>query len=160
MKTITLILLLLVSVFGFSQVHDPVKWETSVTRISPDTAEVTVNATIENGWHIYSQSQTIENGPVATSFSFKPDKSFTLAGAAKEGTPITKKEPAFDNMNVSYFEKSASFVQKIVTAKGKSFQLDIEFCQDYNLLRLIGYKSKKQKSRWKRKKLLKQELYS
>lgn len=126
MKTILTSILFLFSVFVFPQVHDPVKWETSVVRISPDTAEVTVNATIEDRWHIYSQSQTVENGPVATSFSFKPDKSYTLAGATKEGQPITKKEPAFDNMNVLYFEKSASFVQKIATQNGNRFKLEVE----------------------------------
>lgn len=126
MKAILTSIIFLFSVFAFTQVHDPVKWETSVVRISPDTAEVTVNATIENGWHIYSQTQTIKNGPVATSFSFKPEKSYTLAGATKEGTPISKREPAFDNMNVSYFEKSAFFVQKIVTPNRNSFKLDVE----------------------------------
>lgn len=126
MKTVLTSIIILYSVFAYSQVHDPVKWETSVTRLASDTAVVSLNASIEDGWHIYSQSQTIKNGPIATSFSFKPDESYILIGNTREGKPIIKPEPAYGNMNVSYFEKSASFVQKIVTTNGKSFNLDVE----------------------------------
>ncbi len=126
MKALITSIALLISVYTFSQVQDPVKWNTTVTNISPDTALITITASIEEHWHIYSQTQNIKNGPVATSFKFIPDNSFEIAGKVKEGQPIEEKEAAYDNMLVSYFEKIASFEQKIAIKEKENFKLNFE----------------------------------
>ena len=126
MKALITSIALLISVYTFSQVQDPVKWNTIVTNISPDTALITITASIEEHWHIYSQTQNIKNGPVATSFKFIPDNSFEIAGKVKEGQPIEEKEAAYDNMLVSYFEKNASFEQKIAIREKENFKLNFE----------------------------------
>ncbi|HAM10863.1 MAG: hypothetical protein A2X05_18735 [Bacteroidetes bacterium GWE2_41_25] len=126
MKALITSIALLVSVYTFSQVHDPVKWNTTVTALSPDNALITIRASIEENWHIYSQTQNIKNGPKATSFKFLPNNSFEIAGSVKEEQPIQKREAAYDNMIVSYFEKNASFRQKIAIRGNEKFKLNFE----------------------------------
>ncbi len=126
MKALITSILLLFSVLAYSQVHEPVKWQTSVTRPSPDTALITFRANIEKGWHIYSQTQNIKNGPVATAFSFKPNQSYQIVGSTREDKPFTHPEPAYQNMPVSYFEKEALFVQKIAVSDNNSFAVNAE----------------------------------
>jgi thiol:disulfide interchange protein DsbD len=134
MKAILTSAILLFSMLTFAQVQEPVKWQTSVTKPASDTAIITFSAKIDKGWHIYSQKQNIKNGPVATSFSFKPDQFYTLIGATQEGKPETKPEPAYDNKIVSYFENEASFVQKVaIPANGSiTINADVTFmvCND------------------------------
>ena len=54
---------------GYSQSSDPVKWATSVEKISDTEYDLVTKATIESGWHLYSQLVS-EGGPTATSFIF------------------------------------------------------------------------------------------
>jgi thiol:disulfide interchange protein len=124
MKKVIIFLLVLFSVSGYSQVFTPVKWEASQKQLSHDTVEVTFKANIEKGWHIYSQLQTIKDGPIATSFTFKPAGSYKLIGSTNEGKSIKKLEPAFGNLPVMYFEKEALFTQKIAIQDEKNFQLN------------------------------------
>lgn len=124
MKTFIISLLLLFSVPGYSQVNTPVKWITSQKQLSPDTVEITFKANIEKSWHIYSQVQTIKDGPIATSFSFQSGNSYKLVGSTHEEKPISKPEPAFGNMPVMYFENEVSFTQKIAIQDEKNFQIN------------------------------------
>jgi len=109
-------LLLLIAVFAistsaFAQIETPVKWAYAAKRISATEAVVFIRATIEPEWHIYSINQK-DGGPVKTSFTFPASKDYALVGKASEPTPATKFEKAF-GIDVSYFEKTVTFQQKI-----------------------------------------------
>jgi DsbC/DsbD-like thiol-disulfide interchange protein len=113
MKRITLVLaLLMLTVFGASaQIENPVTWSYAQKKISKTEAIVYLKATIEDGWHIYSQNVK-SGGPVKTTVTFAPSKDFTKTGGTTEPKPITKYEKVFE-MNVGYFEKQVVFQQKI-----------------------------------------------
>jgi len=100
-----------ISIGAYAQIESPVKWAYAAKKISSTEAVVFLKATIQDGWHIYSLNVK-DGGPIKTSFTFAPSKEYSLEGAATEPTPVTKFEKAF-NMNVSYFEKSVIFQQKI-----------------------------------------------
>jgi len=69
---ITFILNLLVSFSAFSQLHEPVKWSFKTNRINDTIAELQFIATIEPGWHLYSQEKyPVGEGPLATEFIFQ-----------------------------------------------------------------------------------------
>jgi hypothetical protein len=104
-------IVLLMSAGAFAQIETPVKWSYGAKRISSTEAVVFLRATIQDGWHIYSLDVK-EGGPIKTSFTFNPSKEYSLDGKASEPTPITKYESVF-SMNVSYFEKSVTFQQKV-----------------------------------------------
>lgn len=119
-----------------AQIESPVKWSYAAKRISATEAVVFLRATIQDGWHIYSQTVK-DGGPIKTSFTFNPSKDYSLIGTTAEPAPLTKFESSF-NMNVSYFEKTVTFQQKIKlrsanasVVKGK---LEYMTCNDHKCL--------------------------
>jgi DsbC/DsbD-like thiol-disulfide interchange protein len=118
MKKLSFItLLLLISTSAFSQILTPVKWTFTSKKISKTEAVIYLTAAIEKGWHIYSQTVP-EGGPIATSFKFSPSSVYSLAGKTIEPKAITKFEKSF-SMNVSYFEKTVTFQQKVKIASSQ-----------------------------------------
>jgi thiol:disulfide interchange protein DsbD len=113
-KLVILIVSLLISTAVSAQIFNPVKWSTSVKRISETDAELIINAKIENKWHLYSSkaSENNELGPIPTEFTFTITDDYELVGKIIEGKAVKEYDPNFD-MVVSYFTKSAKFVQKI-----------------------------------------------
>ncbi len=113
MKKITLVFtLLLFTVLGASaQIETPVTWSYAQKKISKTEAIVYLKATIQDGWHIYSQTVK-PGGPVKTTIKFNPSKDFTKVGTTAEPKPLSKFEKVFD-MNVGYFEHQVIFQQKI-----------------------------------------------
>lgn len=113
MKKVTLVFaLLLFTVLGASaQIEAPVTWSYAQKKISNTEAIVYLKATIQDGWHIYSQNLK-PGGPVKTAIKFTASKDFVKVGATSEPKPLSKFEKVFD-MNVGYFEHQVIFQQKI-----------------------------------------------
>lgn len=113
MKKVTLVItMLLFTVLAASaQIETPVTWSYSQKKISNTEAIVYLRATIQDGWHIYSQTVK-PGGPIKTSVKFTPSKDFTKVGGTIEPKPLSKYEKVFD-MNVGYFENQVIFQQKI-----------------------------------------------
>ena len=113
MRKITIVLLLLlVSTNTFSQIFDPVKWATSVEKISETEYKLISIATIDSGWHLYSQNVP-ENGPIATSFTYTNESdAFKIVGNTNEEEGHTVNDPIF-NMRIKYFENTVIFEQLI-----------------------------------------------
>lgn len=119
----------------FAQILKPVKWSYAAKRTSATEAVVFIKATIDKGWHIYSQNPG--DGPAATAFTFAPSKYYSLVGKTGEPKPITKFEKAFGS-NVSYFENSAIFQQKVklksATATNVKGSFEFMVCNDSRCL--------------------------
>jgi thiol:disulfide interchange protein len=112
-KKIVLSFLFLCCVLGMSaQILKPVTWSFSNKQVSDTEFDLVLTASIDNGWHLYSQF-IADGGPVATSFKFKPTPDYALVGKVIE-SPKPKKiyEKVFE-MEVAFFEKKAVFTQKI-----------------------------------------------
>ena len=110
-KILALLSFLLIFTASYSQIYDPVKWSTSVEKISDTDYDLLINATIEDKWHLYSQNVP-EDGPIPTSFNFEQTDKFELVGETLEEEGITVNDPVF-NMEIKYFENSATFKQRI-----------------------------------------------
>lgn len=110
------VLLFLVAATSQAQILHPVKWSYAAKKTSATEAVVFIKATIEPGWHIYSQTVK-DGGPVNTSFVYTASPAYTVAGPTVEPTPITKFEKLF-NMNIAYFDKSVVFQQKVKLKNG------------------------------------------
>ena len=109
----------LIAATGVSaQIVKPVKWQFGAKKINKDEAVIFMKATLENGWHIYSQ-HVDEGGPIKTSFTFTPSGDFTLVGKTAEPKPKVKHEEVF-NMDVGYFDKEVVFQQKVKLKKGET----------------------------------------
>ena len=107
-----------------AQAHKPVKWDFKVASVTAEEATLVFTATLDEGWHIYSQFLQ-EDGPLPTTFTFTPSKDYTLAGKVKEESPAVKSYNDIFMMDIAWFEKTAVFVQKVklhgpqVTVQGK-----------------------------------------
>jgi len=121
---------------SYAQIYDPVKWSTSVEKISDSEYDLVVKATIEAKWHLYSQNVP-ENGPIATSFSFKKNSDFKLIGKPSEEKGHTVHDPVFD-MKIKYFENKAIFKQRVKISTQNVFKIigEVEFmvCDDSSCL--------------------------
>jgi len=113
-RNLIIILLLAASTSIQAQILHPVSWSYGAKKINKKEAVLFLRATIEDGWHIYSQ-KVADGGPVKTSFTFKPGKGYILEGKITEPKPIRRFEEAF-HMEVSFFEHEVIFQQKIKLA--------------------------------------------
>jgi thiol:disulfide interchange protein DsbD len=108
-------------------------------------------ATIDDGWHLYSQNLESENGPLPTIFTYEASDSCVVYGNVAEGKAKEEYDKNF-GMNVRYFEKTATFTKFLVRKYGEAFTIkgnvnfmvcDDEMCLppiDVNLEILVGKK--------------------
>jgi len=136
MKTIlSSILFLMVFTATKAQILTPVHWSYGAKKINATDAVVFMKATIDEGWHVYSQTVK-EGGPVKTTFTFPVAKEYTLIGKTIEPTPITRNEKVF-GMDVSFFEHEVVFQQKVKLKTGQATvkgSLEYMTCNDKQCL--------------------------
>lgn len=116
--------LVLLSVTGpvSAQILEPAKWSFKTIRLNDTIAELHINATMEPGWHLYSQF-TPKGGPLSTVITFEPAKTYQLIGKPSEPKPVTEKDEYFD-VDVKYFrEKVVTFKQKVLIRSQKAFEI-------------------------------------
>lgn len=117
------LLLLLLSHFSFAQILDPVKWSFSYERINKSEVKLIFKASIEKGWHVYSQNIP-EGGPIPTSFYFNPSNDYEVLGIINQTESGSIKviptegpgEEIYDKifeMQLKYFSDGALFTQHI-----------------------------------------------
>jgi thiol:disulfide interchange protein DsbD len=130
---LTLVIMLIVCAGAFAQVENPVRWSYASKKINGKETMVYLKASIRDGWHIYSLTAG-GGSPLKTLFTFAPSKTYTLVGKTIEPNPVKKYEPVL-KMDISYFEKSVIFQQKIkltaanvTSVKGK---LEYMACNDH-----------------------------
>ena len=123
MKFIASILILFLGFTSFSQIYDPVKWETKVEKISKNEFNLISIATIDKGWHLYSQDVP-KDGPIPTSFIYDDDGGVVkITGNTQEGEGTIEFTKLFgeEGMDIEHFSNKATFIQQIevVGAKNK-----------------------------------------
>lgn len=120
----------------FSQIEEPVKWKFETRQTGEDTHEIIFRATIDPGWHVYSQFVK-DGGPVPTSFNFENISGYELVGKAKETSKVHKVYEETFQMDVAYFDTEAVFVQEVKRltdpAQAKGF-LEYMVCNDEKCL--------------------------
>lgn len=114
------VLLLMFATQGFSQVKNPVKWAYASKKIDESTFEISLTATIDPAWHIYSQT-TPDGGPSATVISFTKNPMIQLAGPVKEVGKLEQKHEELFGVDVKQFSNKVVFVQTVkLKAKAKT----------------------------------------
>ncbi len=136
-KRIVLFTLLLAAFQVVSaQILEPVKWSFDSRKTGDREYELQFIATMDKGWHLYSQFVPT-GGPIPTSFKFDKPAGFTLVGKVSEPKPLEENDPNF-NMVVKYFTKSVVFTQKVKVISDKPVEVKgfLEFmcCNNQNCL--------------------------
>ncbi|HEX7414471.1 MAG TPA: thioredoxin family protein [Bacteroidia bacterium] len=115
-----------------AQEKDPVKFKIESKKVSATEYDIIFNATIDDGWHIYSIKQ-LGDGPIPTHIEINKSDDYKLKGKLKESKPIKEMDKVFD-MQVAYFKHKASFTQRIKAKTDKTFKVtgkyEYETCTD------------------------------
>ncbi len=142
---------------GFAQIVEPVKWNYTKKELGNNEYELIFKATIDKGWHLYSQNIG-DNGPIPTSFVFnnldgfefvdknikiKRVEDFENGGDSlyqvtfDETKPIVEFDPNF-NMKLKFYADNAEFKSKIKVTSPKPVSIKgyLEFmcCDDEKCL--------------------------
>lgn len=114
MRKLTLLLFtLLMGVLAQAQILNPIKWQYAQKQLDDSTTELIFTATMESGWHLYSQ-KTPDGGSLPTVFEFAKNKNYKRIGEVREPKPKVVYEEVF-GVDVYFFEsKEVRFSQKVV----------------------------------------------
>jgi thiol:disulfide interchange protein DsbD len=108
----SLMFVLIPLAFTSAQVHKPVKWSFVAVPGKGSEATLMITATLEDGWHIYSQ-YIEEGGPLPTTISFSSSKEYTRVDKVKEeGMAIKSYDKTF-MMDIVWYGHSVVFSQKV-----------------------------------------------
>ena len=130
----------LFSTLLFGQIENPVHWSFESRHIEGDEFELTFKAKIDEGWKTYSPFQEYGEdaiAPIPIGIYYEEGGHFEAVGKLVEaGNRKVAKEPLFDDINVAYFTKNASFSQRIkvkdasrpITGYVESMACDEEKC--------------------------------
>ena len=132
MKKLFLLLFALPFLSSNAQVQDPVHWSAVYTKLSATEGEITITASIDKGWHTYSQ-KAVADGPIPTSFTIVVPNGHALNGPVAESPAHEEFVPAF-GATIAVFSAKAEFKQKVKTngKAGQPITIKIEYmcCND------------------------------
>ena len=126
-KIISSTILFLIALSAMAQMMDPVHFTSQLKQLKEGEAELVFSATIDPGWHVYSTNLG-NDGPISASFNtVKMEGAEPVGKLQARGSEIKKYDKLFD-MELRYFEKAVTFVQKIRFTKP---QYDIDCYVEY-----------------------------
>ena len=129
-------LLNILTIAACLQIANPVHISSEMKELERDEAELVFTASIDAGWHVYS-TELGNDGPISATFNAVKMEGAELVGKLQaRGKEIKQYDKLFD-MDVRYFEKAVTFVQKIRFTK-PTYDIDcyVEYgaCNDRSCL--------------------------
>ena len=114
MKKIFLVCLLaMAALVSNAQMLNPVQWTFTSKKIADKTYEVHLTATIQNSWHLYSQTQPADAINIPTEILFNKSPLVTIVGKAKELGKMQAFKDTKLNISANQYADKVDFVQKI-----------------------------------------------
>ena len=137
-KLILSFLVTLFTVNALAQSGTKVKWEYSTKKIADKKYEVRMVATIQPGWHIYSQNQSEDAIALPTTIKFTNNPLVVLAGKPKEVGKLFDQYEKATRSRSRYYSNKVEFVQTITLKNNVKTAVagEIEFmvCDDKQCL--------------------------
>ena len=117
---------------------DPVKWSFASKKIADKTYEVHLTATMQSGWHLYSQVQPEDAIAIPTGFTINNNPLLTLEGKIKEVGKMEKFHDKKLEVSANQYSGKVNFVQVVkLKANAKTnFTGSVEYqtCDDKKCL--------------------------
>ena len=136
-KTFVNILLFMAAVTAKAQLN-PISWTYTAKKTSDKTYEVRITATIQSGWHLYSQSQPDDAIAEPTKITFNKNPLVKLDGNIKEEGKLEKFHDAKLDLSANQYSSKVEFVQTVkmkATAKTSvSGSVRFQTCNDEKCL--------------------------
>ncbi len=130
MKKICLYLLILLAATVQAQIYEPVQWSAKTIVLTDSTAQVSLTATIEAGWHLYA-TELPEGGPRPTTFTLTGAQALTPMVADRQA--ITTYDENF-MMDLAFYEGKVTFTQEVLVQDKASIEVSYMVCDDVNCL--------------------------
>jgi len=135
-KHIILFSLILLAVAVKAQ--NPVNWDFSAKKISDKTYELRMTATIQSGWHVFSQSQPDDAIVIPTAFTINSNPLLTIDGKIKEEGKMEKFKDTKLDISAHQYSNKVIFVQ-VVKLKANvktniSGNVEFQTCNDERCL--------------------------
>ena len=106
-------LLLLLSFNAVAQIEDPVTWDVGLYPSEQEGLhDLVIHAKVDTCWHIYSQDNNPDDGPVPTEFGFEWPAGVKAQGEVQECTPIEEYDPNF-MLDLKFFEENVYWRQTV-----------------------------------------------
>jgi DsbC/DsbD-like thiol-disulfide interchange protein len=138
MKKIILSLFVLLSATVVSAQLNPITWSFSATKIGDKTYELHMKATIQNGWHLYSQTQPEDAIAIPTNFTFNSNPLVKLDGKIKEVGKMEKFSDEKLGISANQYSHTVDFVQvvklKVNTKTALTGSVEYQTCDDKKCL--------------------------
>src|SRR5687767_7740865 len=137
-KAFLFLLIAFSAVAASAQMANPVSWTFASKKVGDNTYEVQMIATIQNGWHLYSQTQPKDAIAIPTSFNFNKNPLVELDGKVKENGKLEKFTDNELGVSANQYSKQVVFSQK-VKLKGKAKtavtgKVEFQTCDDKKCL--------------------------
>lgn len=138
MKKLLILILVFFSALVSQAQLNPITWSFSANKVSDKTYEIHMKATIQSGWHLYSQKQPDDAIAIPTTFIISPNPVFKPDGKIQEVGKMEVMKDAELGVSANQYSKTVDFVQKIkLKANVKtSFNGSVEYqtCDDKKCL--------------------------
>ena len=139
MKQILCILAgLMITVAATAQSINPVSWSFVSKKTGANEYELQLVATIQKGWHLYSQVQPDDAIAIPTSFSFNKNPLLQMEGKVKEVGKLEKYVDKKLDVSANQYSNKVVFVQKVkMRGKAKTAitgNLEFQTCNDEKCL--------------------------
>lgn len=106
------VVLMLAGASAFAQLN-PVSWAFNSKKIGDKTYEVRMTATMQPGWHLYSQVQPEDAIAIPTDIQFNKNPLISLNGAIKEVGKMEKFKDDKLGVAANQYAKKVEFVQVV-----------------------------------------------
>ncbi len=113
MKKIVILSVVLFSGLLAKAQLSPVTWTFTATKLDDKTYQVQAKATIQNKWHLYSQTQPADAIVDPTSFVFNPNPLFSLEGKVGESGKMEKFTDKNLGISANQYSNTVTFTQKV-----------------------------------------------
>jgi hypothetical protein len=137
-KVTSVVFVTLFALAAQAQLLNPVSWDFSIKKIADKTYEVHLKASMQSGWHLFSQTQPEDAIGIPTDISFHPNPLVTLVGKPKEIGKLEKFKDEKLGLSANQYSGSVVFVQTIKTKSNVKTQIsgEVEYqtCDDKKCL--------------------------
>src|SRR5690606_24925361 len=108
-----LFFLLVLPFLANAQVLTPVKWNTGTKDLGNNEYEISLKATIDEGWHMYSQKHPADGIGIPATITFEENPNVKLIGEVTETGNLLDKYSELFQQQEKYYEHNVTFKQKV-----------------------------------------------
>lgn len=137
-QVFTTLTALFIGVAVMAQSKTKVSWTYTAKKLADKKYELRLTASIQNGWHLYSQSLDKDAIALPTTVKFNKNPLLVMQGKVKETGKLIAEYDKATQSNSKYYKDKVEFVQVIsLKAKAKtavSGEVEFMVCDDKSCL--------------------------